>query len=129
MRIETVKVGVIELARKYQRPDGSFQNIYIVPLKVGDDVFAAESFMTMESMERRGIVRGAVGDADIDFRARTWTRQNGEKNYQQQVTLRNFTLANRNLTAQAQEAEEPATDAQPEGNAEMATADQSQLDF
>ena len=129
MRIETVKVGVIELARKYQRPDGTFQNIYIVPLKVGDDVLAAESFMTIEGMERRGFVRGAVGDADIDFRARTWTRQNGEKSYQQQVTLRNFSLANRNITAQAPSAEEPAQEASAEAGVEVAQADQSQLDF
>lgn len=129
MRIETVKVGVIELARKYPRPDGTFQNVYIVPLKVGDDVLAAESFMTIEGMERRGIVRGAVGDADIEFRVRTWNRQNGEKVYQQQVTLRNFILANRNMTAQAPSAEESAQEASAESGVEVATADQSQLDF
>ena len=106
-----VTVGVVELARQYQRADGSWQQIYVVPLSAGDNTFAAETFKTPESQEKAGIVRGAVGYADLEFKGRSWEDKNGQKHFQQNVTLRSFELANRNLNTQG--AEEPANDAQP----------------
>ena len=111
----------MELARQYQRPDGSWKQIYAVPLASGDNTFVAETFKTPESQEKAGLVRHAVGYADLEFKGRTWQDRNGQKHFQQNVTLRSFELANRNLNAQGEEdnanAQQTVTQQDPESAA------------
>ena len=132
-----VTVGVVELSRQYQRQDGSWQQIYVVPLSAGDNTFAAETFRTPDSQAKAGIVRGAVGYADLEFRGRAWSDKNGVKHFQQNVTLRGFELANRNLNGQGGEEDASGEQAagpnqpaeQPEGKEAQVVAEDGDLAF
>lgn len=115
----------VELARKYQRQDGTFANIFGVTLEAGDDTIFAETFYTKELQERRGIKQNAVGTAILQFDLRFWTDRNGDKRTQQSIRLVDFSLANKTSLQSAQNSaggiithneEENAAEAKNEGN-------------
>ncbi|MDY2942933.1 MAG: hypothetical protein SOT07_04470 [Paludibacteraceae bacterium] len=91
----------VELTRKYQRQDGTYANIFGVTLEAGDDTLFAETFMSKESQERRGVVQGAIGVANLHFDVRYWNDRNGEQHTQQNIRLNDFELANRNISPQS----------------------------
>ena len=74
-------------------------------------MIVAESYRTKESLTKAGIVKDAVGTAQIEFKVKEGTSEKTGKDYCfQQITLRDFVLANRNLTNGTQT---PATEAAP----------------
>ncbi|MGN1239280.1 MAG: hypothetical protein ACI4TV_00225 [Paludibacteraceae bacterium] len=91
----------VELTRKYKRQDGTYANIFGVTLEAGDDILFAETFMSKESQERRGVVQGAIGVANLYFDVRYWNDRNGEQHMQQNIRLNDFELANRNISPQS----------------------------
>ena len=91
--IESVKV-----ARQRQNDDGTWSPVYGIKLVSGDDEIIAESYRTKESLTKAGIIAGAVGKAQIEFKVKEGTSEKTGKDYCfQQITLRNFDLANRNF--------------------------------
>lgn len=96
-----VVIDSIELSRKYQRQDGTMQNIHRVVMHTESDQFAAETFQTKESMEKRGIVPGAVGSIELEFKVSRGTSKSGEPYCVQNIRLSRFELANRNINVQA----------------------------
>lgn len=104
--IESVKV-----LRQKQNNDGTWSPVYGIKLVSGDDEILAESYRTKEGLTKAGIVPGAVGKAHIEFGVKEGTSEKTGKDYCfQQITLRDFVLANRNLTNGTQT---PATEAAP----------------
>ena len=104
--IESVKV-----ARQRQNDDGTWSPVYGIKLVSGDDVIVAESYRTKESLTKAGIVKDAVGTAQIEFKVKEGTSEKTGKDYCfQQITLRSFDLANRNLN---NDTAAPATEAAP----------------
>ena len=104
--IESVKV-----LRQKQNNDGTWSPVYGIKLVSGDDEILAESYRTKESLTKAGIVKDAVGTAQIEFKVKEGTSEKTGKDYCfQQITLRDFVLANRNLTNGTQT---PATEAAP----------------
>ena len=134
--IESVKVS-----RQRQNQDGTWSPVYGIKLVAGDDEILAESYRTKESLTNAGIVAGAVGKAQIEFSVKEGTSDKTGKDYRfQQITLRNFDLANRNIstesaqtpangaTAQPQE-EKPAEPAQPAEQPQEASTEGTNLPF
>lgn len=120
--IESVKV-----ARQRQNDDGTWSPVYGIKLVSGDDVIVAESYRTKESLTKAGIVKDAVGTAQIEFKVKEGTSEKTGKDYCfQQITLRSFDLANRNIsTESAQTAaggatEQPKEEKPAEGTQEPA---------
>ena len=104
--IESVKV-----LRQKQNQDGTWSPVYGIKLVSGDDEILAESYRTKESLIKAGIVPGAVGKAHIEFGVKDGTSEKTGKDYCfQSITLRDFSLSNRNLTNGTQT---PATEAAP----------------
>ena len=104
--IESVKV-----ARQRQNDDGTWSPVYGIKLVSGDDEILAESYRTKEGLTKAGIVPGAVGKAHIEFGVKEGTSEKTGKDYCfQSITLRDFSLSNRNLTNGTQT---PATEAAP----------------
>ena len=121
--IESVKV-----ARQRQNDDGTWSPVYGIKLVSGDDVIVAESYRTKESLTKAGIVKDAVGTAQIEFKVKEGTSEKTGKDYCfQQITLRSFDLANRNLNndtaAPATEAAPAADPQEPQPTAEEGTID------
>ena len=134
--IESVKVS-----RQRQNQDGTWSPVYGIKLVAGDDEILAESYRTKESLEKSGIVPGAVGKARIEFNVNEGVSEKTGKEYRfQQITLREFDLANRNIstesaqtpangaTAQPQE-EKPAEPAQPAEQPQEASTEGTNLPF
>ena len=124
----------VKLARQYQRQDGTYANIFGVTLESGDDTIMAETFLSKDSQQKRGIVPGAIGNATVTMSLREWTDRQGNPHTTQEVRLADFALANRHIStesAQAAASEEvPATE-QPaaEKPAESLTpAEQAQVE-
>ena len=119
--IESVKV-----ARQRQNDDGTWSPVYGIKMVSGDDMIVAESYRTKESLTKAGIVKDAVGTAQIEFKVKEGTSEKTGKDYCfQQITLRDFVLANRNLTNGTQtpaNAPEPSAE---EVAAAMAEAEQA----
>ena len=119
--IESVKV-----ARQRQNDDGTWSPVYGIKLVSGDDEIIAESYRTKESLTKAGIIAGAVGKAQIEFKVKEGTSEKTGKDYCfQQITLRNFDLANQNIKTGAQapaNAPEPSAE---EVAAAMAEAEQA----
>ena len=63
--IESVKV-----ARQRQNDDGTWSPVYGIKLVSGDDEIIAESYRTKESLTKAGIIAGAVGKAQIEFKVK-----------------------------------------------------------
>ena len=101
----------IEIARKYQRKDGSWGNVYNIVFKSGDDTIAAETFWTEEGQKRRGIVVGAVGFARLSMATRPWTDRNGINHIAQDINLEDFQLANTNIKIDAAPTTEESSEA------------------
>lgn len=102
--IESVKV-----LRQKQNNDGTWSPVYGIKLVSGDDEILAESYRTKEGLTKAGIVPGAVGKAHIEFGVKEGTSEKTGKDYCfQSITLRDFSLSNRNLTNGTQT---PATEA------------------
>ena len=115
--IESVKV-----ARQRQNDDGTWSPVYGIKLVSGDDEIIAESYRTKESLTKAGIIAGAVGTAQIEFKVKEGTSEKTGKDYCfQSITLRDFSLANRNLNtdtqAPATEEAKPAADPEPAAEA------------
>ena len=124
----------VKLARQYQRQDGTYANIFGVTLESGDDTIMAETFLSKESQQKRGIVPGAIGNATVTMSLREWTDRQGNPHTTQEVRLADFALANRHIStesAQAAASEESSATEQPaaEKPAETLTpAEQAQVE-
>ena len=89
--IKAVKV------RQYKRHDGSYAAIYGVTIEAGDDTIYADTFITKDGQQKRGIVPGAIGTAILEMRIREWTDNSGNVRHTQDIKLTDFVMANRNL--------------------------------
>ena len=124
----------VKLARQYQRQDGTYANIFGVTLESGDDTIMAETFLSKDSQQKRGIVPGAIGNATVTMSLREWTDRQGNPHTTQEVRLADFALANRHIStesAQAAASEESSAAEQPaaEKPAESLTpAEQAQVE-
>ena len=124
----------VKLTRQYQRQDGTYANIFGVTLESGDDTIMAETFLSKESQQKRGIVPGAIGNATVTMSLREWTDRQGNTHTTQEVRLADFALANRHIStesAQAAASEESSATEQPaaEKPAETLTpAEQAQVE-
>ena len=126
-----VKIGPIEVARNYTDRNGQQREIYGVMMRSGDDYLKAETFLSHQGMERRGIVEGAVGTAKIDFELNQFeNRQTGKKSWFQKISLVDFTLANQNITPseQAPAEQAPQEEAQPAPDAPVAPATEAKVE-
>jgi hypothetical protein len=85
--IESVKI-----TRKVQRHDGTFGNVYGVVFTTGDDKIMAESFRTEESMKKAGIVPGAIGTVQLEFKVSEGISKAGNPYCIQNINLRSFEL-------------------------------------
>lgn len=124
----------VKLARQYQRQDGTYANIFGVTLESGDDTIMAETFLSKESQQKRGIVPGAIGNATVTMSLREWTDKQGNPHTTQEVRLADFALANRHISTEsaptAATEEVPATE-QPAAETETETltpAEQAQVE-
>ena len=91
----------VKLARQYQRKDGTYANIFGVTLESGDDTIMAETFLSKESQQKRGIVPGAIGNATVTMSLREWTDRQGNPHTTQEVRLADFALANRHISTES----------------------------
>lgn len=114
MKIEG-KIKSVKVARQYQRQDGTFGNIFGVVIERGDDEIFAETFLTKEGQQRRGIEEGRMGTATIEMKVRTWNDREGKEHQTQQANLKDFELANAAL--------QPATEAAPAAPAPQAASE------
>ena len=124
----------VKLARQYQRQDGTYANIFGVTIESGDDTIMAETFLSKESQQKRGIVPGAIGNATVTMSLREWTDRQGNPHTTQEVRLADFALANRHIsTESAQNAttEESSATEQPAAETAKETltpAEQAQVE-
>ena len=124
----------VKLARQYQRQDGTYANIFGVTLESGDDTIMAETFLSKESQQKRGIVPGAIGNATVTMSLREWTDRQGNPHTTQEVRLADFALANRHIStesAQAAASEESSAVEQPTAETAKETltpAEQAQVE-
>lgn len=91
----------VKLARQYQRQDGTYANIFGVTIESGDDTIMAETFLSKESQQKRGIVPGAIGNATVTMSLREWTDRQGNPHTTQEVRLADFALANRHISTES----------------------------
>lgn len=124
----------VKLARQYQRQDGTYANIFGVTIESGDDTIMAETFLSKESQQKRGIVPGAIGNATVTMSLREWTDRQGNPHTTQEVRLADFALANRHIStesAQAAASEESSAAEQPAAETAKETltpAEQAQVE-
>ena len=124
----------VKLARQYQRQDGTYANIFGVTLESGDDTIMAETFLSKESQQKRGIVPGAIGNATVTMSLREWTDKQGNPHTTQEVRLADFALANRHIStesAQAAASEDSSATEQPEAETakeSLTPAEQAQVE-
>lgn len=121
----------VKLARQYQRQDGTYANIFGVTLESGDDTIMAETFLSKEIQQKRGIVPGAIGNATVTMSLREWTDRQGNPHTTQEVRLADFALANRHISTEsaptAASEEVPATE-QPAAEAAIPAAVEASID-
>ena len=91
----------VKLARQYQRQDGTYANIFGVTIESGDDTIMAETFLSKESQQKKGIVPGAIGNATVTMSLREWTDRQGNPHTTQEVRLADFALANRHISTES----------------------------
>ena len=124
----------VKLARQYQRQDGTYANIFGVTIESGDDTIMAETFLSKESQQKRGIVPGAIGNATVTMSLREWTDRQGNPHTTQEVRLADFALANRHIStesAQAAASEDSSAVEQPAAETAKETltpAEQAQVE-
>ena len=123
----------VEITRKVQHSDGTWGNVYGITLASGDDRILADRFSSEEWLKRAGIVVGAVGNAQLEFRVNRGTSKHGNAYCIQNIRLVRFDLANRNLTndkaAPSTEAAQAASAEPAQEAAKEAQADGSNLPF
>ena len=120
----------VKLARQYQRQDGTYANIFGVTIESGDDTIMAETFLSKESQQKRGIVPGAIGNATVTMSLREWTDKQGNPHTTQEVRLADFALANRHIStesAQAAASEESSAVEQPAAETAIPAAVEGQM--
>lgn len=100
----------VEITRKVQHSDGTWGNVYGITLASGDDRILAERFTSDEGLKKAGIVVGAVGNAQLEFKVNRGTSKAGNPYCIQNIRLGRFDLSNRNLTNGTAA---PATEAAP----------------
>lgn len=93
--LSTIKA--VKVSRQYKRQDGSYAAIYGVTIEAGDDTIYAETFITKDGQQKRGIVPGAIGTAILEMGVRDWIDNSGSARHTQDVKLTDFVMANRNL--------------------------------
>ena len=93
--LSTIKA--VKVSRQYKRQDGSYAAIYGVTIEAGDDNIYAETFITKDGQQKRGIVPGAIGMSVLEMSVRDWTDSKGELRHTQDIKLTDFIMANRNL--------------------------------
>lgn len=93
--LSTIKA--VKVSRQYKRQDGSYAAIYGVTIEAGDDTIYAETFITKDGQQKRGIVPGAIGMSVLEMSVRDWTDSKGELRHTQDIKLTDFIMANRNL--------------------------------
>lgn len=103
--IESVKI-----TRKVQRHDGTFGNVYGVVITTGDDKIMAESFRTEESMKKAGIMPGAIGTVQLEFKVSEGISKAGNPYCIQNINLRSFELPKDLRKTTEVATEQPATD-------------------
>ena len=121
----------VKLARQYQRQDGTYANIFGVTLESGDDTIMAETFLSKDSQQKRGIVPGAIGNATVTMSLREWTDRQGNPHTTQEVRLADFALANRHIStesAQAAASEESSATEQPAAETAIPAAVEANID-
>lgn len=93
--LSTIKA--VKVSRQYKRQDGSYAAIYGITIEAGDDTIYAETFITKDGQQKRGITPGAIGTAILEMSVRDWTDNSGSARHTQDVKLTDFVIANRNL--------------------------------
>lgn len=93
--LSTIKA--VKVSRQYKRQDGSYAAIYGVTIEAGDDTIYAETFITKDGQQKRGIAPGAIGTSVLEMSVRDWTDSKGELRHTQDIKLTDFMMANRNL--------------------------------
>ena len=93
--LSTIKA--VKVSRQYKRQDGSYAAIYGVTIEAGDDTIYAETFITKDGQQKRGIVPGTIGTAILEMSVRDWTDNSGNARHTQDIKLTDFVMANRNL--------------------------------
>ena len=91
----------VKQTRTVPRDDGTFGPVYGIKLVCGDDEILAERFASEEGIKKAGIVKGAVGTAHLEFKVNEGTGKNGKDYCFQGIKLRNFDLANRNISTES----------------------------
>ena len=90
-------IKAVKVSRQYKRQDGSYAAIYGITLEAGDDTIYAETFITKDGQQKRGIVPGAIGTAILEMSVRDWTDNSGNVRHTQDIKLTDFIMANRNI--------------------------------
>ena len=93
--LSTIKA--VKVSRQYKRHDGSYAAIYGITIEAGDDTIYAETFITKDGQQKRGIVPGTIGTAILEMSVRDWTDNSGNARHTQDIKLTDFVMANRNL--------------------------------
>lgn len=93
--LSTIKA--VKVSRQYKRQDGSYAAIYGVTIEAGDDTIYAETFITKDGQQKRGIAPGTIGTAILEMSVRDWTDNSGNVRHTQDIKLTDFVIANRNL--------------------------------
>ncbi len=110
--LSTIKA--VKVSRQYKRQDGSYAAIYGITIEAGDDTIYAETFITKDGQQKRGIVPGAIGTAILEMSVRDWTDNSGNIRNSQDIKLTDFVMANRNLFNGPVEQEPTASEASVE---------------
>ena len=96
-----VTIDSVKQTRTVPREDGTYGPVYGIKLVAGDDVILAERFASEESLKKAGIVKGAIGFATLEFRVNEGTSKAGNPYCIQNIKLRSFDLANRNISTES----------------------------
>ena len=110
--LSTIKA--VKVSRQYKRQDGSYAAIYGITIEAGDDTIYAETIITKDVQQKRGIVPGAIGTAILEMSVRDWTDNSGNIRNSQDIKLIDFVMANRNLFNGPVEQEPTASEASVE---------------
>ena len=102
MKLKATTIESVKVARQRQNDDGTWSPVYRIKLVSGDDEILAESYRTKDGLTKAGIIEGAVGTAHVEFKAKEGTSEKTGKDYCfQSITLRDFSLANRNISTES----------------------------
>lgn len=117
----------VEITRKVQHSDGTWGNVYGITLASGDDRILADRFTSEEWLKKAGIVVGAVGNAQLEFRVNRGTSKTGNPYCIQNIRLVRFDLANRNISTEQPATAEPSAAEIAAGMAEAAEAQEAHI--